>query len=243
MRLRHLASLVAVVTALVPSTTASAAGLSSCDPAGVSRVSLTTSDGVSIAGFVQGRGSLGVVLVHQVNQDHCGWATEAAYLAKRATVLSIDLRGYGASSKASGAKALAYRLDIAAAVGSLRAGGATHVVIIGASMGGSAAVVAGAAIDPPVDGVVAVSAPSNFRGQDAGTAAKSLTVPFRAVGASDDGDAAKTAQKLAATAQRSPDAAAITVPKGGHGWALLRPGTSVQRDVDVFVDGLATTSG
>jgi hypothetical protein len=67
MRLRHLASLVVVVTALVPSATALAAALPSCDPAGVSQVRLTTSDGVSIAGFVQGCGSLGVVLVHQVN--------------------------------------------------------------------------------------------------------------------------------------------------------------------------------
>lgn len=44
-----------------------------CDAPGTERVDLTTADGVSVAGFVQGDGPLGVVLVHQVNQDHCGW--------------------------------------------------------------------------------------------------------------------------------------------------------------------------
>lgn len=141
----------------------------------------------------------------------------------------------------TGTKALSYRNDIAAAVGHLRRQGASRVVIVGASMGASAVVVAGAVINPPVDAVVAVSAPWNFRGQEAGTAAAALRVAFRAIGAGDDGDASKTAKRLVAKATRSPDAASITVAKGGHGWSLLRPGTTVQRDVDAFLDAIAAS--
>jgi dienelactone hydrolase len=178
------------------------------------------------------------VLVHQVNRDHCGWVEEATYLAKDSLVLSIDLRGYGASAKVTGSKALAYNNDIAAGVAELRRRGVEKVVLVGASMGGSAVVVAGTSINPPVSAVIAVSAPGNFKGQNASAAVRSLTVPFRTIAAFDDDGAVVTAKSLAQRAIKSPSAKAITFAAGGHGWALLRPGTDAQTALDSFLASL-----
>lgn len=237
MRDRFFAGILVTAVSLLPiaGVIRSASG-ASCDPPGTAVVTMETSDGLHVAGFVQGTGPLGIVIVHQVNRDHCGWSAETAYLAKRATVLALDLRGYGASASATGTKALAYRNDIAAAVAELRRRGAAKVVLIGASMGASAVIVAASVISPSVDLVVAVSAPGNFRGQNALGAVGALTMPVRFIAAMDDGGAAATASALARRAVKSSDAAIAVFPRGGHGWALLVPGSSPQRIVDALFD-------
>jgi dienelactone hydrolase len=209
-----------------------------CDGPMVAKNVLTTLDGVSIATYSQGQGTTAIVLVHQVNQDHCGWSAEAGALAKKYRVMSIDLRGYGTSQRTKGTTAFAYRNDIAAAVTELRAKGAKKVVLVGASMGGSAVVVAGAFINPPVDAIVAVSAPTNYKGQNAKTAAPKLAVPARFLAASDDGSAVTSAKSLDKSANNSPDHQAVVFPTGGHGWALLRPGSPAESALTSFVDTL-----
>jgi dienelactone hydrolase len=209
-----------------------------CDGPTVAKNVLTTLDGVSIATYSQGQGTTAIVLVHQVNQDHCGWSAEAGALAKKYRVMSIDLRGYGTSQRAKGTTAFAYRNDIAAAVTELRAKGAKKVVLVGASMGGSAVVVAGAFINPPVDGIVAVSAPTNYKGQNAKTAAPKLAIPARFLAASDDGSAVTSAKSLDKSANNSPDHQAVVFTTGGHGWALLRPGSPAESALTSFVDTL-----
>jgi dienelactone hydrolase len=209
-----------------------------CDEPEVVKGVLTTLDGVSIATYAQGQGSTAIVLVHQVNQDHCGWSSEAKALAKKYRVMSIDLRGYGTSQRAKGTTAFAYRNDIAAAVGELRAKGAKKVVLVGASMGGSAVVVAGAFVNPPVDAIVAVSAPTNYKGQNAKTAAPKLAIPARFLAASDDGSAVTSAKSLDRSATRAPDHEAVVFATGGHGWALLRPGSPAETALTAFIDNL-----
>ncbi len=208
----------------------------SCDGADVKQQKVKTSDGVDIAAFVQGTGPTAIVLVHQVNDDHCGWSSEAKALAAKATVISIDLRGYGASGKAKGKLALAYPNDIAAAVSFARNNGAKHVVIMGASMGASAVVVAASRIDPPVDAAIAVSAPAVFNGQNAIGAAPNVRVPIRYVAAKDDGTAAATASKLDAKSTASPDTDALIFNAGGHGWKLVRPGSEAETAVVAFLE-------
>jgi pimeloyl-ACP methyl ester carboxylesterase len=237
-RRRVLSATVAALCVLSGSVVSQSAGAATCDGPSVERVTMKAADGVKVAGFVQGRGIVGVVLVHQVNGDHCGWAEEAAFLARRALVLSVDLRGYGASGRATGAKALLYRNDIAASVTELRRRGAERIVLVGASMGGSAVVVAASVISPPVDAVVAVSAPANFKGQNASAAAAKLSMAVRFVAARDDGRAAATATALVERATASADAKAELYDKGGHGWALLRPTHEAQGIVDNFLDAL-----
>ena len=236
MRTRLLAAALTTASSVLPfATTAPAASGASCDPPATKTLTMETSDGVRVAGFVQGSGPLGIVIVHQVNGDHCGWAAETAYLAKRATVLALDLRGYGASASATGTNAFLYRNDIAAAVAELRQRGIAKIVLIGASMGGSAVLVAASVIVPPVDAVVAVSAPGNFQGQNALAAVGLLTMPLRFVAANDDGSASSTAKAFTIKATRSTDAASTVFPRGGHGWKLLVPGSPAQTAVDAVL--------
>ncbi len=218
----------------LPVTPANARGI--CDAVTVEPQTLTASDGTRVGAFVQGSASTAVVLVHQVNQDHCGWVDEAAALSSRYRVMSIDLRGYGSSGSAKGAQALNYAADIEAAVVSVRAAGAKKVFIVGASMGGSAVVVAASKIDPPVDGVVAVSAPTNFKGQNALAAAPKLTVAARFIAAKDDGSAPSSATRLDAASKKSPDHKAVIFAKGGHGWSLLRVGSAAENTLITFID-------
>jgi pimeloyl-ACP methyl ester carboxylesterase len=243
-------TLLGCFVALIASPTSTQAQETGCDGAGVTKSVLTTLDGVSIATYSQGpqdakatpgsnsQGTTAIVLVHQVNQDHCGWSAEAASLAKKYRVMSIDLRGYGTSQRAKGTTAFAYRNDIAAAVNALRTKGAGKVVLVGASMGGSAVVVAGAFIDPPVAGIVAVSAPTNFKGQNAKTAAPKLRIPARFLAASDDGAAVSSAKSLDRGAVNSPNHQAVVFATGGHGWALVRPGSPAETTLTEFVDAL-----
>ena len=235
------ALMVALVAALVAAPTIAEAQSAGCDGAEVTKNVITTIDGVSIATYSQGPQTpetTAVVLVHQVNQDHCGWSTEAAALAKKYRVVSIDLRGYGTSQRAKGTTAFAYRNDIAAAVNALRTKGSTKIVLVGASMGGSAVVVAGAFINPPVDGIVAVSAPTNFKGQNAKTAAPKLRIPARFLAASDDGGAVSSAKSLDRGSVNSPDHQAVVFATGGHGWALVRPGSPAEAALTAFIDTL-----
>jgi pimeloyl-ACP methyl ester carboxylesterase len=213
-----------------------ASARATCDAATVEPQTLVAADGTRIAAFVQGSASTAIVLVHQVNQDHCGWANQAAALSNKYRVMSIDLRGYGSSDAPKGANALDYKADVEAAVVSLRAAGAKKIVIVGASMGASAVVVAATTINPPVDGVVAVSAPTNFKGQNALAAAPKLTVPARFIAAKDDASAAAAATRLSAAAKKSPDHAAVILAKGGHGWTLLRVGSPAEQSMITFID-------
>jgi pimeloyl-ACP methyl ester carboxylesterase len=123
-------------------------------------VTMTASDGARIYGVETGKGAVGVVLAHQYLSDHCEFMSFAHELAGRGyRVLAIDLRGYGASR---GGVWWHLDRDLVAAAARLRADGAKRVVLVGASMGGTAALVAGAEAKPAVAGVVSLSGPAQF---------------------------------------------------------------------------------
>jgi esterase/lipase len=73
-------------------------------------------------------------------------------------VLTYDFRGYGDSQ---GERAVSMNaLDLSAAVNFVRQQGATQVVLLGASMGGTASLKVAASV--PVAAVVTLSAPADF---------------------------------------------------------------------------------
>lgn len=155
-------------------------------------IRFTTDDGVELSGELRGEGDVGVVLAHMFPSDRRSWSSFATLLADRGfRTLAFDFRGYGDSE---GSKDLPeiWR-DVLAAVRAVRDRGATIVVVIGASMGGTAALLA--AGRERLDGVVTLSAPSTFMGLSAppdvlgGTPAPKLFVA-----ADGDGTAAQTAQ-------------------------------------------------
>ena len=117
------------------------------------------------------------MLAHQYGGDLCQWVPYAKRLASMGyTALAFDLRGFGRSQKRYGDALIRYDRDVVAAAKLARGLGARKVILVGASLGANAVVAAGAAITPPVDGLVSLSAPGTFR-QDAIAAAKKLSVP------------------------------------------------------------------
>jgi pimeloyl-ACP methyl ester carboxylesterase len=127
-----------------------------------------------------------VVLAHMSVGDLCQWVPYARRLARQgAFVFPFDLRGHGFSEGRVNQRRAA--ADVAAAVRAVRRLGARKVIVVGASLGGIAALVATPSIRPALAGVVAVSAPAVIAGQlDARPAVGRLQVPTLYVAAEED---------------------------------------------------------
>ena len=127
-----------------------------------------------------------VVLAHMSVGDLCQWVPYARRLARHgAFVFPFDLRGHGFSEgRVNHRRAAA---DVAAAVRAVRRLGARKVIVVGASLGGIAALVAAPSLRPAIAGVVAISAPAAIAGQlDARPAVGRLQVPTLYVAAEQD---------------------------------------------------------
>jgi pimeloyl-ACP methyl ester carboxylesterase len=187
-------------------------------------VAFRTPDGVRIAGRVFGNGTVGVVLAHQIDGDQRDWWSFAEELADDGyRALTIDFRGYcpgdGAGCSGDGGTADAWR-DLAAAAEWLRGRGARRIVLVGASMGGTAAAVAGAEGGSAVDGVIALSAPAACCGMTPERAAlRAAGIPMLFLAGNADGEAAPDARQLARRA--GADAEAVIVDSGEHGVDLI----------------------
>jgi len=115
-------------------------------------------DGTQLDGVLVGGGPAGVVLLHQYPADLCGFWPYAVYLSKRGLqALAIDLRCFGVSACPQAEAKNRVVDDVAGAVAVLRARGARQVALVGASMGATTALLAGAALRPPVAAVVSLS--------------------------------------------------------------------------------------
>lgn len=192
-------------------------------------------DGTRLAGFRLGRGRTAVVLAHQSRGDACQWAGYARRLARLGyLVLAFDFRGYGDSQTRGGRAAYRFAADVAAAARAARARGARKVFAVGASMGGTAVLVAGANIRPPLDGVISLSGPAVFSGIDALSTAPRLTVPVLYVVGRQDADFVPDAQNLYA-ATRAADKSLQVLPVGLHGVDLMRSDAQARALVEGFL--------
>jgi pimeloyl-ACP methyl ester carboxylesterase len=217
----RLLALVAVcATALAAATTGGAVRLATdfCLRKGETAVHLRAADGAPIYGVVVGRGTTGVVLGHQFLSDHCEWMDFARELARKGyRALAIDFRGNGLSRGGNGPR---LDLDVAAAAARLRADGVTRIELVGASMGGTAVLVAAARIRPAVNGVLSLSGPARYNGLDAVQAVRRSRVPVRFVADRRDGafaDDARTLERAAA----AKDKGILLFADGLHGSQLL----------------------
>src|SRR5258708_1583887 len=214
----------AVVVALLAAVAGWASGESArlarapCFPAAAHAklVHFGTRDGLRLAGFELGSGRRGVVLAHQYLGDACQWGSYGASLARSGYhVVAFDFRGFGRSPVGPGK----LDLDVLAAAAELRRLGARKVVLIGASMGGTAVLVAAPEMKPPPAAVVSLSGPASFALISALDAVPRSAMPqLFAVGAKDFQFSADPRDLYRRA--RSPKRL-LVVPTGDHGVALL----------------------
>jgi pimeloyl-ACP methyl ester carboxylesterase len=131
-----------------------------------SAVSFSTPDGLTLAGrlFGPANATTGVVFAHMVPADQSSWFELADYVAVRGyRALTFDFRGYcpgGDAGCSQGAKDPSVAsTDLGAAVTYLRGTGAHTIALVGASMGGTAALVVSASEGAGIMAVVTLSAP------------------------------------------------------------------------------------
>jgi pimeloyl-ACP methyl ester carboxylesterase len=159
---------------------AAALALTSCGPSspspspGSSPVTFDATDGVELEGrLFEARGaSAGIVLAHMRPADQSSWFDYAETLADDGyRTLTFNFRGYcpGGDAGCSAGETEMSMLpgDVAAAVRYLRSTGVPRVAVIGASMGGTAALVAAAEPTGRIVAVATLSAPSSIDGLDA----------------------------------------------------------------------------
>jgi hypothetical protein len=176
-------------------------------------------DGAELHAIVAGSGTAGIVLAHEAQQDACDWAFFVPTLVDDGRlVLAFDFARDGTSDVLTDGR---LDLDVQAAAAELRARGATTVVAIGASKGGTGVVGAAALPDAGIDAVVSLSGATSYLQTDAAATAPSVTVPALFVAAEDDGRAPVAAHTLA-DACGCPDPQVLIVAGARHGADLLR---------------------
>lgn len=140
-----------------------------------SPVTFTTDDGIKLAGRLFGPddATAGVVLAHMLPADQSSWYDFAQRLgAMGYRALTFDFRGYcpgGDAGCSEGERAIAgIWQDVLAAKDFLVEEGVTRVALVGASMGGTASLVAAAQVSTEVEAVITLSAPASIEGLTAG---------------------------------------------------------------------------
>jgi pimeloyl-ACP methyl ester carboxylesterase len=192
-------------------------------------------DGTRLAGYRLGRGKTAVVLAHQTRADACQWSSYARRLAGRGyLVIAFDFRGYGDSQTRGFRASSRLSADVVAAARAARQRGAEKVFAIGASMGGTAVVAAGAYARPHLSGVISLSAPASFGVVSAINAAPKLTVPALYVAGQFDADFPADAQRLY-DATASTDKAIHILPVGQHGVDFVRSNAGARGLIEAFI--------
>lgn len=199
-------------------------------------VTFETEDGVTIAATLRpprGTDEPLVILVHQLGSTRAEWAAVIERLDRepRIASLAIDLRGHGGSTMRRRGAPLDYhafsRAEWAATEKDVRAAirwasgpeGTVpeRILAIGSSIGATA-VIAAAAGEPMVRGVVAISPGRAYHGFDGITPALALSGrPLLAIVAAEDLDGVETARALGRIGGREP----IEIASAEHGVALL----------------------
>jgi len=203
-------------------------------------VSFTTEDGLALSGRLYGTGGSAVLLCHMYPADQTSWSPEAGKLAEQGyLVLTFDFRGYG---KSQGSKQIQYLdRDVTAAVQYLRAAGAQEIVLVGASMGGTACLKAAAQLQTlssiRLAGVATFSAPVEFKGLSAREAVPSLVVPLMFVAAEGDVGAAG-ARELQSLADNGGNLQIL--PGSDHGTDLFK-GSQAASAEQLLLDFLRQT--
>src|SRR6266496_1649665 len=181
---------------------------------------------------VLGSGPTGVVLSNQSDQNLCGWLGFGRKLAARG--FRVLLYDYGAAVDPAA--------DVALAAARLRSLGASTVLLVGASEGAKASLVAASRLEPPAAGVVSLSAERTLQGTDVLPAASRLRVPVLFISARGDELVGSATGQLYRAATRAPSRRLEVVPGTAHGTDLLG-GQAGGRVQSMIVDFLSSHGG
>lgn len=205
------------------------------------RVSIVIAeDGVILEGRLFGRSNrVGVILSHMQPNDQRAWQPFARRLAQEGyAALTYDFRGHGASQGEVDYEKLDDDLREAVRFMTVDRGFET-VYLIGASMGATASLVVAAQRE--VAGVVAVSPPAEFEGQNALEALPAVAEPTLLIAS--EGDAPSLSfDELRA---QGGDNVEVELYSGSaHGTALFEPesghAAAIERRILRFLDDLQT---
>jgi pimeloyl-ACP methyl ester carboxylesterase len=148
-------------------------------------VHFQTADHVQLAGLLYGQGKTAVLCSHQTNSSKLIWSASGIpqRLAQRGyLVLAYDFRGYGES--ASGGT-LNFDADLRAAIAFVRQQGATKIVLLGSSMGGTVSLKVAASA--AVASVITLSAPEHLAAISVSDSeVQAITAPKLFVNSQDD---------------------------------------------------------
>jgi pimeloyl-ACP methyl ester carboxylesterase len=209
-----------------PSPAAPQAGTNCPDAAAKGKQAhFATPAGTQLVGVDLGTGTTGVVLAHQNLSDLCEWMLYGPRLVRLGyRILAFDFAGDGDSGAHQGDDRIDD--DVVAAATYLRATGTARVVLMGASKGGTAALSAAVALNPPPVGVITLSAPALFGGVSAEDAVPHLACPALFLAAEYDEPFAGAAQRFAAAAPKEQPHQVFVAIGTEHGTALLAGGES-----------------
>ena len=125
-------------------------------------VRFNTADGISLDGAMVGTGTVGVVMTHEYDNDLCGAWPFANYPAKRACASSpLMCAASAALSVPRATPPAGWSTTSSPPSLSCARRGVTRVALVGASMGGSTALIAARRVEPPVDAVASYRARRN----------------------------------------------------------------------------------
>jgi pimeloyl-ACP methyl ester carboxylesterase len=200
-------------------------------------VSFKTSDGRTLTGRLFGSGRVGVTLAHMFPADARSWYPSAQRIARAGyAALAFNFRGYDGSQ---GPKQISKApIDVEAAQTFLEHRGVRDIAFVGASMGGTASLVAAQGSDALA--VVAISAPTRFMGLDAIGSAQLVQRPVLLMASRGDAPAFASVQEL----QRAlPNPDTKIYDGDAHGTNLLDARPEAVDEVIAFLRRYAPLTG
>jgi pimeloyl-ACP methyl ester carboxylesterase len=201
-----------------------------CIEPGTAKPLSIESAGATLDAAVFGEGRLGIVLAHEIGGSLCNWASIAPELGEQGYQVLI----YDFGEPATVAR------DMRAATKEIRELGAKKIILGGASLGGTVALMM-APRERNVVGAFSLSAPDVYGNTEGLPAVRRFRAPVLFVAAEDDGDFADDARWLYRAAA-SRDKELLIVPGSEHGTALYGgPAAERVRDaVDGFLEKAAS---
>lgn len=228
--------IVALAVLLAAAVVPAGAHAAATRPPGAQAVSFPTTDRIPLRGWLWKGGSTTVIFSHMYLTDQSIWFDLAATLAaKEFTALTYDYRGIGRS----GGRFVIGQIDrdVVAAVRFARDRGAKRVMLVGASMGGTASLVA--AGKTAVDGIVVMASGMQFKGLNVHPYLSKLTPPkLFIVGERDEPFHTSMLAMYARTPQPKE---LVVIPTAMHGTNMFKTKyrTQIEREVIAFLQRYA----